>query len=270
MVLLGSFELTTLQAIYDRASLLSTISTSLARMKTAESPSLRYKAVTFAARVVGENCDHGDRVIRGIEKGAWDVLLSTVRIPIRSHRVRREVERATSNTRRQPDPMLCDPNIVSPGIQVQRKGCASKTQMPIDERSQVEDFETTEALFQQFQQDSPTFSDSHQCSMTDMKTINPVLMLGSHGGYLDSGASLTLDGPGPEMKPMRELNHSTTPDSISPYCKMNHEILSLNVQPLTTFDEWLYSGESTIGYTDTGDSWETMTWPGYDEDVSFY
>lgn len=160
--MLDSFDLIALQTIYDRVSLLSTIATSLARMKNAESPSLRYKTATFTARVVGEDCDDGDRVIRGIEKGSWDVLLSSITIPTRSYQARREVKRPTSDTETQSDAILREPSIISPAIQVERKDCGGQTRIPINECSQVEGYEMREALFQQFQQEIPNFFNSYR------------------------------------------------------------------------------------------------------------
>ncbi|EGR48065.1 RasGEF protein, partial [Trichoderma reesei QM6a] len=73
------FNMSYLKVISDRAALLPTIATSLARMNNAESPSLRQKAASFAARVADQKCGQYDRVVRGIEKSAWHVLLSTVK-----------------------------------------------------------------------------------------------------------------------------------------------------------------------------------------------
>ncbi|KAL7926634.1 hypothetical protein ACQKWADRAFT_145342 [Trichoderma austrokoningii] len=77
------FSMQYLKMIHDRALLLPAIATSLARMKNAESPSLRYKTAAFAARVVDNKDDFGDCVVRGIEKSAWDVLLASVKKPVR-------------------------------------------------------------------------------------------------------------------------------------------------------------------------------------------
>lgn len=263
----SSFDLIALQIIYDRASLLPTIATSLARMKNAESPSLRYKTATFAARVV-ENCDRGDCVIRGIEKGAWHVLLSSVRIPTRSRQARREVDRAALNTEAQSEATSCEPSILLPEIQRERRDYGSKPQAPIGECSQMESYETRDALFQQFQQDNSTFLDSRQCNMAEMKATHPISLAGSHGGYLEIGAKCTPDGL--EMKPVSELDYSATPDFSSPFYTVNCGIPSLDVQPLTTFNEWLRSGGYTAEYTDTGASCETIISSGYDEDVCFY
>lgn len=240
--MLRSFELIVLQTISDRASLLPTIATSLARMKNAESPSLRYKTAILATRGIGENYDHGDCVIRGIEKGIWNVLLSSIKIPARPHQASREVERATSRT----------------GVQVL-----------IEECPRMDSCEISEPLFDQFQQKSPTFDGPQHYSMLEMEITDPMLMPGSHDGRLETGADYTLHGP--EMRSMCELDSSTTADTISPYYTMNDKFSSLNVQPLTTFNEWLCSGEFIIGYNDAGASCETITSSGYDdEDVSFF
>ncbi|KAM0265343.1 hypothetical protein ACHAQJ_000184 [Trichoderma viride] len=54
-----------LKIISDRASLLPIIATSLAQMGNREA---RYKAGALAARIVDENCDHGDIVLPSIKK----------------------------------------------------------------------------------------------------------------------------------------------------------------------------------------------------------
>ncbi|UKZ64528.1 uncharacterized protein TrAtP1_005744 [Trichoderma atroviride] len=259
------FSMQYLKIIYDRASLLSTIATSLARMKNAESPSLRYKTATFAGRVVDENCDRGDCVIRGIEKGAWDVLLSSVRIPTRSRQARREVDVASSITETQSEAISCEPGTLLSEIQVERKDYGNKPQ--IGEHSLVESYDMRDALFQPFQQGNLTFFGSRLCNTGEVKAANPNL-LPSHGGYLETGANCILDDPA--MTPMRELEYPITPDSSSPYYAINHGIPLLDVQPLTTFNDWLCSGGFTTEYTDAGASCETILPSGYDEDVCFY
>ncbi|KAL7906769.1 hypothetical protein GGI35DRAFT_482160 [Trichoderma velutinum] len=87
-----------LKTISDRTSLLPIIATSLARMKNAESPSLRQKAASFAARVTDVRCEHHDRIIRGIEKSTWEVMLSTVNIPPLSRKGGHDVQRLASIT----------------------------------------------------------------------------------------------------------------------------------------------------------------------------
>ncbi|KAL7969787.1 hypothetical protein HDV63DRAFT_43864 [Trichoderma sp. SZMC 28014] len=262
------FSVQYLKIIYDRASLLSTIATSLARMKNAESPSLRYKAATFAARVVDENCDRGECVIRGIEKGTWDVLLSLVKVPTRSRQARREVDVTALNTGTQSEVISCEPGILISEMQVERNDYGIKPQT--GQRSQVESYETREVLFQpfqQFQQDNSTLFGSRQCNMAEVKAASPNLLLGSHGESLETGANI-LDTP--ETTPMRTLGYPCTPESSSPYDMMNYGVPSLDVQLLTTFDDWLSSGGFTTEYTDAGASCDTTRSSGYDEDVCFY
>lgn len=125
-----------------------------------------------------------------------------------------------------------------------------------------------EALFQPFQQDSPMFLDLQQCMMPEMKATDLISLPGSHGGYLETGANCILDDP--EMTPVRKLDYPITPDSSSPYYAMNYGMPSLDLQPLTTFDDWLSSGGFTRQHTDAGASCETIISSGYDEDVCFY
>lgn len=262
----SSSVLTTLQIIYDRTSLLSTIATSLARMKNAESPSLRYKAATFATRVVDENYDRGDSVIRGIEKGTWDVLLSSVKVPTRSRPARREVDVIALNTGAQSEAIACEPGILLPEVQVERKHYEINPQ--IGQRSQAENYEMREDLFQPFQQSNSTSFGSQQCNTAEVKAASSNLLLESHEESLETGTSCTLDNP--EMTSMRKLDYPCTPESSSPYYAMNYGVPSLDVQPLTTFDDWLCSGGFTTEYTDAGASCETTITSGYDEDVCFY
>ncbi|KAJ4857568.1 hypothetical protein T069G_08465 [Trichoderma breve] len=86
-----------LKTISDRAPLLPIIATSLARMKNAESPSLRQKASSFAARMTNAECNHNDHIIRGIEKSAWNVLLSTTKMPKLPGKGGHDVQRLASN-----------------------------------------------------------------------------------------------------------------------------------------------------------------------------
>ncbi|KAM0516045.1 hypothetical protein ACHAPE_005668 [Trichoderma viride] len=260
------FSMQYLKIIYDRASLLPTMATSLARMRNAESPSLRYKTATFAARVVDENCDRGDCVIRGIEKRAWNVLLSSVKMPTRSRQARREVDVASLNTGAQSEAIPCEPGIMLSETQVGRNNYGSKGQ--IGERSQAENCELREVSFQPFQQGSSTFFDLRQCNMEEAKAANPFLLAGFHGGHVETGANCVLDDP--ETTPMRKQDYPITPDSSSPYYAMNNGMPSLDVQPLTTFNDWLCSGGFTTEYTNAGATRETIISSGYDEDVCFY
>lgn len=245
-----------------------TVATSLARMKNAESPSLRYKTATFAARVVDENCERGDCVIRGIEKGAWDVLLSSVKIPTRSRQARREVDVASLNTETQSEAIYCEPDTLLPEMQVERKDYGSKPQKPIGEGSQVQGYEMRGALFQPFQLDNSTFFDSRQCNMEEAKATDSNLLPGSHGGHVEIGANCILDDP--EMTSMRKLDYPITPDPSSPYYTVNYGMPPLDVQPGTNFNDWLCSGGFTTEYMDAGASYETITSSGYDEGVCFY
>jgi hypothetical protein len=234
-------------------------------MKNAESPSLRYKTAIFAARTV-ENYDRGDCVVRGIEKGAWDVLLSSVKIPTRSRQARREVDVTALTTEAQSEATVCEPNIMIPQIEGSNDG--SKLPIPIGECSQVESYEMRDALFQPFQPNNSTVLGSQQCNMEEVKGAEPVLFPESPGGNHENGANCSLDVP--EMTPMRKLDYPITPDSSSPCYEVDRGMPSIDLQPLATFNDWLYSGEFTTEYTDTRAAGEPTISSGYDEDICFY
>ncbi|KAF4984626.1 hypothetical protein FZEAL_202 [Fusarium zealandicum] len=87
----GVFHMPYLMDMSSRAQLLPVIATSLARMKNAESPVLRQK-VAGLELVDIKSRDSGNEwegTIRGIEKQAWDVLLTTTQIPPLTERRRR-------------------------------------------------------------------------------------------------------------------------------------------------------------------------------------
>ncbi|CAM1504136.1 Fc.00g017270.m01.CDS01 [Cosmosporella sp. VM-42] len=89
------FHIPYLKTISERASLLPIISTSLARMKNAESPSLRQKVTELSSQSPRHPLSSSssayssewERVVQGIEKCTWDVLLQNSRIlPLKDKR----------------------------------------------------------------------------------------------------------------------------------------------------------------------------------------
>lgn len=76
----GVFHFPYLKVVSEKANLMSTISTSLARMAKAESPSLRQK-VANSRIAAGKDLPIDERTIQGIEKGIWELLLKHTKIP---------------------------------------------------------------------------------------------------------------------------------------------------------------------------------------------
>lgn len=66
--------------ISDRVSLLPIISSSLARMRNAESPGVRQRVEGFGTRSTASH-EEGNALFRGIEKCGWDVLLAHCQPP---------------------------------------------------------------------------------------------------------------------------------------------------------------------------------------------
>ncbi|KAK5998009.1 hypothetical protein PT974_00378 [Cladobotryum mycophilum] len=77
------FHIPYLKVVSDQASFLPIIATSLARMRNAESPSLRQKVASLRITSTTKGIDSGDAdmIVRGVEKSAWNVLLATIKKP---------------------------------------------------------------------------------------------------------------------------------------------------------------------------------------------
>ncbi|KAI1068405.1 hypothetical protein LB507_004606 [Fusarium sp. FIESC RH6] len=88
----GVFHVPFLKNISDRAQLLPTIATSLARMQYAESPVIRQKVADF--QLSDESLDRSRNGVSdsvgGIEKRTWEVLLSHAQVPKVANRGRRK------------------------------------------------------------------------------------------------------------------------------------------------------------------------------------
>ena len=72
---------TYIQGVSDRADVIPTIATSLARMINAESPSLRKKVADLRSSSNDGVDDSTEMTIQGIEKGTWNVLLKNIKVP---------------------------------------------------------------------------------------------------------------------------------------------------------------------------------------------
>ncbi|EHK15896.1 uncharacterized protein TRIVIDRAFT_39897 [Trichoderma virens Gv29-8] len=143
------FNMAYLKAISDRASLLPIIATSLARMKTAESPSLRQKVASLAARVTDVECDHHDRVIRGIEKSAWDVLLSTIKMPTRPRTRGRDMNRVGPSTEPTSGTGFCEHSTPIPAVVKEERDGVALIAASSDTNGQMENHEVRQSFFQQ-------------------------------------------------------------------------------------------------------------------------
>ncbi|KAL7799718.1 hypothetical protein V8C37DRAFT_365222 [Trichoderma ceciliae] len=234
------FYMPYLKTISDRASLLPIIATSLARMKNAESPSLRHKAISFAARVTDENCDHGDRVIRGIEKSTWVVLLSAMKMPSRPRKASRGVKRATPNMQPKSGAESCKLNILPRAMETKDLDDAGSMATLVDAHSQMENNYEVRQFF--FLQDSPEVFESQQRNLSGTQTNNLVLLPGPYGYYAAAGASHgALDLLEMNNKPvMGGLEYQVATD----FTMLNREPSPLDLRPYVAFDEWLCSGES--------------------------
>lgn len=219
-----------LQTIRDRASLLPIIATSLARMKNAESPSLRQKAASFAARVADGSCNYGDAVVRGIEKGTWDVLLSTIKLPPRSHRRTRNGKGAELQAGPGPATELCEPNAVLPDMETQGDDIDMTVTLP-DMHDQT-DCEVTTS----FQQQDAQFSS---------QATNAAPFAWSYDCPPESEAndSFSPDGTLAESNCTFDAN-SITEDST------DYDASPFKLEFLESFDEWLYSGDPNKGNMD--------------------
>ncbi|KAL7933486.1 hypothetical protein V8C35DRAFT_56396 [Trichoderma chlorosporum] len=231
----GVFDMPYLKTISDRASLLPIIANSLARMKTAESPILRQKAASFAARVTDVTCDPHERVIRGIEKSTWDVLLSTIKIPTWSQKGGHNTKRATPKTVPKP---ATGPDNSPLTVEKEERGDVTVMLSP-DADGATENHSAKEPNFPQL---NHNFPESHQGTLPETQT--------------SSAASL----PGPCSYDTRTewkcIYNSLVTDDTSLTAGMSyeqpfmvdaaawsHEPWLMEVGSLT-FDEWLCSSES--------------------------
>ncbi|KAH6996768.1 hypothetical protein EDB80DRAFT_882925 [Ilyonectria destructans] len=87
----GVFHIPYLKTISDRTDFLKVIGTSLARMRNAESPGLRQKTTELSLPETREQTPstEWDDIVHGIEKRAWDVLVTDLKLPPLKERARK-------------------------------------------------------------------------------------------------------------------------------------------------------------------------------------
>lgn len=225
-------------------------------MKNAESPSLRQKAASFAARVTDGKCDHSDRVIRGIEKSTWDVLLSTIKMPTRPRKGGHDVKRVASNTEPRSGTGFCEPNIPLPAIEKEERDGVALIATSPGTHGQTGDHEMRQSFFWQR---SPKCLESQQYSLPEMQASNAALLLGPHYCYTEAEVNHTFNSL--DNKPLMDgMEYSFTADATV----WNHNPWPVDVGSLTTFDEWLCPSESAPEHL--GISYQAYG----DVDASFY
>ncbi|KAL6816908.1 hypothetical protein V8C40DRAFT_254078 [Trichoderma camerunense] len=205
-------------------------------MKNAESPSLRQKASSFAARMTNVECNHNDRIIRGIEKSAWNVLLSTTKIPKLPGKGGHDVQRLASNVESKSETGFCEHTVVEKeekedmGLITISPGTLGKT----------ESHEEKQSLLPQH---SPIFLEPQQGSLPEVQASSASLLSGTPIFYTQAESSYTFNSSGMDSKaPMGEGNYKYpfTADAVV----WNHDRWPMDVGSLT-FDEWLCPSEFT-------------------------
>ncbi|KAL6790024.1 hypothetical protein J3E68DRAFT_94409 [Trichoderma sp. SZMC 28012] len=225
-----------LKTISDRASLLPIIATSLARMKNAESPSLRQKVASFATRMTNVECNHNDRIIRGIEKSAWNILLSTTKIPKLPGKGGHDVQRLASNVESKSETGFCEHTVVEKE-ETEDMGLITPSSST---HSKTENHEVKQSLLPQH---NPIFFESQQVSLPEVQASSISLLPGSPVCYTQAESSYTFNPFGMDGKALMgggNYKHPFTADAVV----WNHDPWPMDVGSLT-FDEWLCPSEFT-------------------------
>ncbi|KAK4075015.1 uncharacterized protein Triagg1_4679 [Trichoderma aggressivum f. europaeum] len=203
-----------LKTISDRVSLLPIIATSLARMKNAESPSLRQKAASFAARVTDVGCDYNDRVIRGIEKSTWDVLLSTVKIPTLSRKGSHGVQRLTSNTEPGSGSGFCEHSTPLQAVEKEEKEDIGVITTWSSTHGQTENHEIKQSLLPPH---NPIFLECRQVGLPEVQASSASLSPGSPICYTQAEPSYISNSSGMDSKALMGegiYEHPFTVDAV--------------------------------------------------------
>jgi hypothetical protein len=213
-------------------------------MNNAESPSLRQKAASFAARVADQKCGQYDRVVRGIEKSAWHVLLSTVKKvkpPTHSREVNHGVEKLSQLVEFRPDTELPRPSILLPAVEMadRDKGAVVTTGSAMHDEMRYE--ELTSPLLQHR---GPGWLEPN-CSLPQTQAANAT------ESVFEAERSYTF---------LAAMEDPFTTEAAV----LNYDPLPMDIGSTTTFDEWLCTGES-------GSRYWGASWPKYvDVDMSIY
>lgn len=206
-------------------------------MKNAESPSLRQKAASFAARVTDVGCDYNDRVIRGIEKSTWDVLLSTVKIPTLPRKGSHDVQKLASDTEPKSGSGFYEHS--TPLLAVEKEDMGVITTLS-STHGKTENHEVNQSFLSQH---SPIFLESQQVSLPEVQASSASLLPESPMCYTQAESSYIFNSSGMGSQAFMgegKYEHPLTVDAVI----WNHDPWPVDVGSLT-FDEWLCPSEST-------------------------
>ncbi|KAL7791147.1 hypothetical protein V8C43DRAFT_65714 [Trichoderma afarasin] len=209
-------------------------------MKNAESPSLRQKAASFATRMTNVECNHNDRIIRGIEKSAWNVLLSTSKIPKLPGKGGHYVQRLASNTEPKPESQFCEHRTPLLVVEKEEREVIGWITTSTNTHSETEHHKVKQPLLPQH---SPIFFESQQVSLPEVQPSSASVLLGSPLCYTQAESTYIFGSPGMDNKALmggRKYEYPFTADTVV----WNHDPWPMDVGSLT-FDEWLCPSEFT-------------------------
>ncbi|KAK7415837.1 hypothetical protein QQX98_005619 [Neonectria punicea] len=229
----GVFHIPYLKTVSDRLGFLKVISTSLSRMRNAESRGLRQKVTGLGLRNTQGRTDEWKNITQGIEKRAWDVLVTNPKLPPlkeKSKRERRQVVKPTlgSNAAGSFIPMPSEKPEETPCFQVKAEESSSQSMLGIDESVSVNW--------------SALVSEQHQ--VAESQSFNST--------YLDPPASQTIvtyDGFGQLPAPEQHfVGNAWSTDDIEAR-NYNSDPLFPNNYGFPTYTE---EGEQCVGYDPGG------------------
>lgn len=205
-------------------------------MKNAESPSLRQKAASFAARMTDVGCDYSDRVIRGIENSAWNTLLSTVKVPKLPGKGGHDVQRLASTVEPKSETEFCEHTVV----EKEEKEDMGLIMTSSSTHEKTANHEVKQTLLPQH---NPIFFETQQASLQEVQASSASLLPGSPICYSQVESSHTFNSSGMDTKAFvggGKYEHSFPVGAVV----WNHDPWPIDVGSLT-FDEWLCPSEFT-------------------------
>lgn len=209
-------------------------------MKNAESPSLRQKAASFAARVTDVGCDYTDRLIRGIEKSTWDVLLSTTKIPKLPRKGGHDVQKLASSAELKSESGFREHSTPLQAVEKEEGEDIGLITPSSDTLGKTENYGEKQSLLPQH---TPIFFESQQVRLPETQASSFSLLPGSSICYTQAESSYTFNPSGMDSKALMSggrFEHPFTADAVV----WNHDPWPMDVGSLT-FDEWLCPSEST-------------------------
>ncbi|KAK4060371.1 hypothetical protein Trihar35433_10235 [Trichoderma harzianum] len=209
-------------------------------MKNAESPSLRQKAVSFATRVTSVGGDYNDRVIRGIEKSTWDVLLSTTKIPKLPGKGGHDVQKLASSAEFKSESGSREHSTPLLAVEKEEREDIGLITPSSDTLGKTENYGEKQSLLPQH---TPIFFESQQVSLPDVQASSASFLLEPPICYTQAESSYTFSSSGMDSKALMgggKYEHPFTADTVV----WNHDPWPMDVGSLT-FDEWLCPSEFT-------------------------